>query len=281
MNYKSEITSNCLNTVGSVKMNEMFKVFVLIVALAAADDTKESENGKIKNCQAYDVAWRIAKCAASQSEVGLITDKVFALYLQYALRKLPVNSRYTSLGMTTGSDRELIFGQQNHYDFDGFKYSIGYDLRHGLFNKALVSMRKAYKRPVLLFVKNIPDGIPIWRENLPGFVHPKGAGTELQLYLSNSPSNFLPKETENCNSFYDWDQRESFEGAVGSAMIMDASKWCPIISNSKFDIVVADIVERVLDSEEKDSKFFETNWEITSEGNVGRNLDSDYMKVFL
>lgn len=263
------------------KMNKWI-ILGLLTTLAVVEDVNGKEDDyATKNCGTYDVAWRIAKCASSQSEDGLITDKVFANYLYLALRKLPASSHYTSLGFTTGAERELIFGKQSHYDFDKFKYSFDYDLRHHYFKQALVHMRKVYKKPVLMFVKDIPQGIPAWNANMPGFVHPKGAGSELQLYLSATPSNFLAGDAENCNKFYDWEQRESFEGAVGAAMVMDASMWCPFITDSRFDIVVADVVERVIDGADKEVRFFETNWEINKDGNVGKNLDADYMKVFL
>nr|QPZ88427.1 putative capsid protein [Soybean thrips virus 5] len=259
------------------KITIVSAIALLAFSITLADDFKSDQKG----CEHYKEAWRIAKCAATKAEHGLITDKTFASYLHIAMRKIPANSFYTSLGFTTGADKEVVFGKQSHYDFDQFKYAFNYDIRNYYFEKALLHTRKTYKKPVLMFVKSVPSGVPDWNENIPAQLHPKGYGNELQMFLSSSPTSFKHDQKENCNKFYDWDQRESFENAVGAVLIMDASLWCPILTNSKFDVVVADIAERDISDEDNKFKFFETNWEITSDGNVGKNIDAKYMTVFL
>lgn len=175
----------------------------------------------------------------------------------------------------------MIFGKQSHYDFDKFKYAFDYDVRNYIFQKALLHTRKTYTKPVLMFVTTVPSGVSFWNENIPHELHSKGYGNELQMFLAENPTEFFPNQPENCNKFYDWEQRESFEKANGAVLIMDAKMWCPVLTNSKFDIVVADITERDMQEENNKFKFFETNWEITKDGNVGKNLNADYLSVFL
>nr|QPZ88384.1 putative capsid protein [Soybean thrips virus 2] len=258
-------------------MNKIINVMIAVLSVVLVNSAEESNT----DCGKYTEAWRVAKCAASQAEMGEITDKVFSNYLHLALRKLPANSFYTSLGFTTGAEKEVIFGKQSHYDFDKFKYAFNYDVRNYYFQKALLHTRKTYKKPVLMFVTSVPSGIPAWNENVPSQMHPKGYGNELQMFLADNPTAFRPTQAENCNKFYDWEQRESFETAEGAVLIMDAALWCPILTNSKFDIVVADISERDMQEEDEKYKFYETNWEITSEGNIGKNIDAKYISVFL
>lgn len=239
---------------------------IVTIALTIIPWTTASDS-ELVACDRYEESWRVAKCAASQRETEEITDKLYATYLQIALSKVPSHSAYTSIGITTGLDKTLAVGKQSHYHFDAWSYKVKYDPRDYYFDRIMLAVRGRYQKPVLLYVTNLPDDVPQWKENFMSAMIPKGEGKELRLYRSATVSAITKDTVENCNNFYDWEQRESFEKAEGSAILMDAGMWCPTLRDSKFEIIVADIKQKTTAD---GLTFYQTTWETTKDGSEGQ-----------
>jgi len=144
--------------------NELKFVLTLSLALLVQSSGMDyvDKEGKLKDCAIYDEAWRVAKCATSLSEGKMISNKLFSFYLQVALRKTPSSSAYTSIGFTTGVDRELVVGKQSYYDFDQWMYTITYDPRLLYKKTANISLFREYNKSVLFFSKTVPLDISDW-----------------------------------------------------------------------------------------------------------------------
>lgn len=228
------------------------------------------------DCTAYEEAWRIAMCASSQRSTSVITDEVFAHYLQVALAKIPSGSAYTSIGFTTGVEKNLVVGKQSHFDFDIWGFKLSYDPRNYYHEQVILATRKIYTKPVLLFVPQVPSDIPSWRENLFSFLVPAGGGKSLRLFRGAGASSFTATRAPDCSEFYDWEQRESVEKKEGVAIIMDASLWCPQIQDSRFEIVVAELKETKATT---GTRLLETKWEITKDDSKG-TVPTEFKSVF-
>lgn len=87
-------------------------LIVILVIVAAA--LKEDTLVKVKVCEQYQEAWRIAKYAVSQIEIGTNTDKTFVAYLEVAISHMSLSSSYTSIDFTTTVDKTLIVKKQSH-----------------------------------------------------------------------------------------------------------------------------------------------------------------------
>lgn len=254
-------------------------VMLCLALRVSAEQSYVDENGKTKDCAIYDEAWRVSKCASSLKEGDMISDKLFVFYLHVAERKVPSSTVYTSVGFTTGVERELVVGKQSHADFDQWSYSLTYDPRAMLTKRVILSMYKEYVRPVLFFSKTVPEGIPVWDDMLIPSLRMSGKGSEYYLFRSKNADSFIPQTLENCASFYEWESRESFENAVGSVVIMDPHLWCPAMDNTRFDVVVGDVEEIRVGSLTGDTQY-QTVWEVTRKGAVGGRLDREYELVF-
>lgn len=73
-------------------MNKILNVTIAILAISTTIKGNTATEDNVKDCANYKEAWRIAKCAASQAEIGAITNKAFSNYLHIALRALPADS---------------------------------------------------------------------------------------------------------------------------------------------------------------------------------------------
>lgn len=263
-------------------MANLMKYVIMLSVVAAIAGTRlefTEKDGKTKDCAIYDEAWRVAKCASSLREGNMISNKLFSFYLQVALRKVPSSSAYTSIGFTTGVDRELIVGKQSHYDFDQWLYTLTYDPRTVMMKAAIISMQREYTRPVLFFSKTVPEELPVWDDLMVSSLRLAGSGREFFVYKDKNASPFLPTDEENCSAFYDWEARESFEDALGSVMIMDPKLWCPAMESNRFEIVVGDLEE--IKTNAMDSKLqYQSIWEVTRKGTEGGRLDENYLSVF-
>lgn len=251
---------------------------ILTATLAASlKDFMRDENTLII-CSEYSEPWRISMCASSQLKDELISTHTYITYLQDAMALLPGHSKYTSIGLTTGYDKRIVLGQQIHAHFD-WAYEAKYDPREYYTDKTFLAMRYKTERPILLFTVNYQPDIPEWNEKYISMLQPGGEKGAPRLYTGKGYQALADVQKEDCTSFYDWEQRESFETSKNTAILMDPKMWCPIIK-ANFEIVVAEIRKTTINTPHGKETVYETVWE-NAGGRLFGEVPKKWTTVFL
>lgn len=212
---------------------------ILLVITGTLGEKKEElpKPTQASDCRKYNNDYRVAVCAGSLKEQGLITKRVFNSLMDLAksMGNAP-SSTYYSVGITTGRATRLVASKM--FDPVHDKYvSIGLDPRDVYHEVMYYDNIVPVDKPVLIYLKNNVDGIPALNDKLLSNMHPMGNPVSGLRVYRNGPIMPMSKAKDGCGKFGQWDYLQSAKQMVGAAIVMPADMWCPGTAQDSFDIM--------------------------------------------